>query len=213
MQAVEIVGRSSSHFTRVALIFAHELGVSFEFSPIYDMTQLDPKFYVGNPALKLPILRRQGSAVFGTENICRTLADLARAHERIVWPETLHADISRNAQELVWHCMAAQVQLVFGTAVNKLPADNTYFTKARAGFEGGLQWLDRNLQDALRLLPASREFSLFEVTLFCLIDHLGFRSTLPVAPYKSLLRFAEAFSVRPSAQRTMYRFDAPPVAP
>jgi hypothetical protein len=60
MSTVQIIGRSSSHFTRVALVFAHELGVPFELVPIYDMTEVDPAVYAGNPALKLPTLRRSG---------------------------------------------------------------------------------------------------------------------------------------------------------
>lgn len=209
LSTIQIFGRSSSHFTRVTLIFAHELGVSFEFVPIYDITGTDSAVYAGNPALKMPTLRRAGSLVFGAENICRTLADLADAKMRIVWPEELREDVSRNAQELVWHGMAAQVQLVFGTIIGKLPVDTMYFSKGRAGFEGALRWLNDNLIAALRALPSERELSLFEVTLFCLMDHLTFRSTLPVEPYPTLLRFTRDFAARPSAQRTIYRFDSP----
>jgi hypothetical protein len=63
--------------------------------------------------------------------------------------------------------------------------------------------------EILGALPA-RDISLFEVSLFCLIEHLAFRDTLPVAPYPALLRFCERFAVRPSAQHTVYRFDASP---
>jgi hypothetical protein len=210
MNPLQIVGRSSSHFTRVPLIFAHELSVAFEFVPIYDMTQIDAAAYVGNPALKMPTMRRAGSLLFGAENICRALAELADPPRRIVWPEHLREDLARNAQELVWHGMAAQVQLVFGTSVSKLPVDNLYFVKIRAGFAGALRWLDENLADTLRALPPSRDLSLFEVTLFCLMEHLPFRSTLPTSPYPSLVQFAREFAVKPSAQRTAYRFDTPP---
>ena len=210
MSDVQIIGRSSSLFTRVPLIFAHELALSFELTAIYDMTKVDPAVYAGNPALKLPTLRRAGSMVFGAENICRALVDLAAARLRIVWPEELRDDLSRNAQELVWHGMAAQVQLVFGTCVARLPANNIFFAKGRAGFEGALRWLDQNLAGALRSLPAPRDLSLFEVTLFCLMEHLTFRSTLPVAPYPSLVRFTQEFALRPSAQRTTYHLDTLP---
>ena len=128
----------------------------------------------------------------------------------IVWPEQLKSDVSRNAQELVWHCMAAQVQLVFGTIFAKLPADNVYFTKGRAGFEGALRWLDEQLPQVLSALPGARKLSLFEVTLFCLVEHLRFRETLPVDSYPALLSFGREFAARPSAQRTPYRFDKPP---
>ncbi|MBS0364381.1 MAG: glutathione S-transferase N-terminal domain-containing protein [Proteobacteria bacterium] len=204
-----MIGRSSSLFTRVPLIFAHELAVPFELVPIHDMTEVDPAIYAGNPALKLPTLRRAGSLVFGAQNICRALQELGGSRRRIVWPEELRDDLSRNAQEMVWHGMAAQVQLVFGTLVGKLPADNIYFQKGRAGFEGALRWLDENLAGMLHAMPAQRDLSLFEVTLFCLVEHLVFRDTLPVAPYRSLVRFTREFAARPSAQLTAYRYDTP----
>jgi glutathione S-transferase len=208
MTTMQIIGRSSSLFTRVPLIFAHELGVPIELVPIHDMSKTDPEVYAGNPALKLPTLRRSGSLVFGAENICRALADAADSRQRIVWPEQLRDDVSRNAQEMVWHAMAAQVQLVFGTMIGKLPPENVYFAKGRAGFEGAVRWLNDHVDEALRALPSSRDLSLFEVTLLCLVDHLSFRATLPVDPYPALVRFARDFGARPSAQRTTYRFDA-----
>lgn len=207
--AVRILGRSSSLFTRVPLIFAEEIGIRYELEPIYDMTAMNPMIYGGSPALKLPSLRRGESLLFGSQNICRALAELSRTPLRIAWPEDLRDDLSRNAQELVWHAMGAQVQLVFGTIVAKLPADNVYFAKARAGFEGSLRWLEQRAAEILGALPA-RDISLFEVSLFCLIEHMSFRDTLPVEPYPALMRFSERFAVRPSAQHTVFRFDADP---
>jgi len=209
MSTVQIIGRRSSHFTRVPLMFAYELGVPFEFVPVYDMTSLDSAIYAGNPALKLPTLRRAGSLLFGAENICRALADLARARMHIVWPEQTSSDLARNAQELVWHGMGAEVTLIFGTVVGSLPADNIYFAKARQGFDGALQWLNSNLTSALRDLPSSRDLSVFEVTLFCLLDHIAFRGTMSLEPYPALTRFAQQFASHLSAQRTPYRFDSP----
>jgi glutathione S-transferase len=208
---LQIVGRTSSLFTRVPLIFAHELEVPLELVPIHDMLQTDSALFAGNPALKLPTLRREdGTVLFGAENICRALADTAASSRRIVWPEALRSDLSRNAQEMVWHAMAAQIQMVVGTMLGKLPADNVYFVKGRAGFEGALGWLDQNLTAAIGALPADRDLSLFEVALFCLVEHLGFRGTLPLEPYPALAAFARAFGERPSAKRTVYAFDAPP---
>lgn len=209
MNTVQIVGRSSSHFTRVPRIFAHELGVAVELLPVRDMTSEDAASYGGNPALKLPTLRTATGPVFGAENICRKLAALADATPGIVWPEQVRDDLTRNAQEMVWHGMSAQVQLIFGTMVGKLPADSLYFTKGREGFEGALRWLDGNLRQALDGLPAPRDLSLFEVTLFCLVEHIGFRATLPLDPYPSLRQFAHEFARRPSARHTEYRFDQP----
>lgn len=209
MSTLHIVGRSSSHFTRMPLIFAHELHVPFEFEPIYDMTQIGQEMYANNPALKLPILRRGDSVVFGAQNICRVIAETAPGSAHIVWPEDLHDDLSRNAQELVSHCMSAQVQFAFGIAINKLPADNLYFVKARAGMEGALGWLDANVSNAMGRIPP-HDLSFFEVSLFCLVEHLRFRTTVELQPYGALLRFADEFGRRPSAQQTPYRFDVPP---
>jgi len=208
MEAVQILGRSSSHYTRLPRIFAHELGVPYELVPILDITAVDPDVFAGNPALKLPILRRRGSALFGSENMCRALAELAGKQQRVVWPEQLRSDRARNAHELVSLVMAAQVQIVFGTVVNKLPADNPYFTKARSGLEGALRWLDANLATVRAEMP-DRDLSLFEVTLFCAFQHVRFRATTATEPYGALTTFEQEFGARPSAQATPYRFDAP----
>jgi glutathione S-transferase len=211
MSTLQIVGRRSSLFTRMALIFAEELGVAYELVPIYDMTVMGPEAYASNPALKLPILRRDQGALFGTQNICRAIAESAAAQMHdVVWPEHLNDDTSRNAQELVWHCMSAQVQIVFGTVICKLPADNVFFTKARAGLEGSLQWLDSHLDHALSALAASRKLSIFEVSLFCLIDHLAWRKTTSIDRFVKLAEFTRAYGARPAMQRTPYAFDVPP---
>lgn len=207
MAPVQIVGRSSSHFTRVTRIFALELGVNHELVPVYEPLAQDAATFGGNPTLKIPALKRGDSLLIGTENICRALAEQAGGRARIVWPEELTGDLSRNAQEMLWHSMAAQVQLAMGTLVAKLPADNAFFVKGRAGFEGALRWLDQNLEAVLGALPAPRALSLFEVALFCLVEHLTFRGTLPVAPYPALVAFAKAFGMRPSAQQTPFAFD------
>ena len=207
METCTLHGRSSSHYVRTVRILAHELGVPLQFTPVYDMTGLSPGSYAGHPAMKVPCLHVGGEPVFGTENICRTLARLSGRAAQVTWPEQL-ADITcGNAQELVWHCMAAQVQIVFGTVFAQLPADNLYFTKARAGFEGALAWLDAHVPHVLAELPPARTLSLFEVTLYCLVDHLAFRPSVPVAGYPALLRFKEGWSVRASAQATPYLLD------
>jgi glutathione S-transferase len=210
MAPVQLFGRRSSHFTRVTRIFAEELGVPYEIVPIYDMKQREPGPYSDNPALKLPTLRIGDDVIFGTENICRTLAEHAGWASGIVWPEQLSTALQRNAQELVWHCMAAQVQIVVGTLVGKLPSDNIYFQKALAGFDGALGWLDTHVEQVVASLPPSRKLSLFETTLFCLIEHLHFRQTLPVDRYSGLAKLAATFATRPSALRTPYEIDVRP---
>ncbi len=215
MTQVQLIGRSSSHFTRVTRMFAHELGVEFTLVPLYDMAELDPQLYADNPALKLPNLRVDGSSLFGTENICRRLEELAfavsgAATRRVIWPEQLRSDLSRNAQELVWHSMAAQVQLVVGLNLAKLPPENLFFAKARLGYRGALSWLDQHLAANLAALPANRDISLFEVTLFCLLEHIVFRPLLSLEPYPGLRAFAANYGVRPSALATSYQVDVLP---
>jgi len=201
-----LIGRSSSHFTRLVRLVAEELGVACTFAPLYDLTSRDPADYAGNPALKLPVLQLPEGPVFGAENICRALAGMAARPRRIVWTEQLPDLRARNAQELIWHGMSAQVQWVFGMQVAQLPADNIYFAKAGDGFRNALAWLDANLEAVLLSLPP-RDISLLEASLFCLVEHLTFRQTLATEPYRHLLAFADAFRTRPSAQRTCYAYD------
>ncbi len=203
-----ITGRSSSHFTRLARVFALELDVACEFAPVYDLASLEARDYAGNPALKLPVLTMHGATVFGAENICRVLAESAPTPRRIVWPEDMRDLQVRNAQELVWHGMQAQVQLGFGTQIAQLPADSIYFAKAAAGLRNALQWLDERLAAVIATLPP-RDLSVLEVSLFCLVEHLAFRATVPLAPYGRLAAFAREFGQRASARSTAYRFDVP----
>ena len=202
---LQIVGRTGSLFTRLPLIFAEELSVAYDLVAIKNLAAMEPDVYAGNPALRMPILRENDSVVFGAENICRAVAERAATPARIVWPEDLGDVLSRNAQELVWHCMATQVQILMGTHVGKLPRDNVFFAKARAGLEGGLGWLDEHAADVLAALPQQRNLSLFEVALYCLIEHLQFGPTVAVSNHASLLSFACQFGTRASAQRTAYR--------
>lgn len=207
-----IVGRSSSHFTRLVRVFAAELGVTCEFVPVYDLSSLDMSDYAGNPALKLPVLRMGEVAVFGAENICRVLAESASERHRVFWPEDMHDVQARNAQELVWHAMQAQVQLGFGTQIAKLPADSIYFAKAAAGLRNALAWLDERVPAVIDALPP-RDISMLEASLFCLVEHLAFRATISLVPYERLTAFAHAFGKRDSAQQTPYLFDTPPGMP
>jgi glutathione S-transferase len=210
MSSVCIVGRSSSHFTRLVRLFAFEMGMACEFAPVYDLSSLDVRNYAGNPALKLPVLRMDDIAIFGAENICRTLAELGPEPRSIVWTEDLRNAQARNAQELVWHAMQAQVQLAFGTQIAKLPVDSVYFVKADTGMQNTLEWLDQRVLDVIGELPP-HDVSMLEASLFCLLEHLEFRATVSLTSYEHLLEFARTFGRRPSAQHTPYVFDLPPV--
>lgn len=208
-----LVGRSTSHYTRVAAIVADELGLSVERRSVRDLASQDASLYGGNPALKLPVLVTPTGAVFGTENICRALVSRATTVRKVVFPEDVDDELARNAQELVWHAMSAQVQWVMGTRVCGLPSDNVYFVKCRLGLEASLGWLDQHLGAALAALPTQRDVSLFEVTLFCLVAHLDFRPSVSLAGYTALLRFAEGYGARPSCQRTPFRTGTTPILP
>lgn len=115
MTPLQIVGRRSSHFTRIARIFAEELGLTYELVPVYDMTERDPAIYAGNPALKLPILRTEVGVVFGTENICRALADRAQGSLQIVWPEQLRRNMDSEPP-----CSARRMSSTCGRSQRRL---------------------------------------------------------------------------------------------
>ncbi|MFO0560931.1 MAG: glutathione S-transferase family protein [Polyangiales bacterium] len=206
---VVLVGRSGSHFTRVATMVALELGVPFERQIVHDLLSVEPETYSGHPALKIPALRVGDSTLFGTENICRRLVELAgrEGDRRVALFEHARTDLLRNAQELVWHAMAVQVQLIVGVRFAKLPTDNVFFEKAHAGLAGSLGWLDTRLDRVLGELPSDRALSLFEIALFSLVEHMRFRTVLSVEPYDRLCEFARVFGARPSAQATPYRLD------
>jgi glutathione S-transferase len=205
--ALELVGRRTSHFTRLPLLLAHSLGVPCPLAPIRDLRDARPDTYAGNPALKLPVLRHGSETVFGSLNICRTLAahPAATPGALIIWPEDMHNLVARNAWELLWHGMHAQVQLAMGIAVCGLPHGNAYFEKARAGLLGVLDWLDQNLDGVLATLPEQRHISLFEAALFCLVEHLEVRPTVSITELDALHEFAATFGARDAARATAYR--------
>ena len=210
--SLRLTGRSGSHFTRVAKIVAHELAVPVELDVVHDILSVNIEDYAGHPAMKLPTLHVGDFPIFGTDNICRKLADIAgRASDpRVVLSHQVTSDLVRNAQELVWQAMAAQVQLVLGVRVGKLPVESNFFAKAKLGLLGSLTWLDERLDRVLLALPAPRDFSVFEVTLYCLIEHIVFRPTVPLDAFPTLRAFTAGFAARESAQRTAFGFDPAP---
>ena len=206
---LRVTGRSGSHFTRVVRIVAHELKLPLELDVVVDLMSLEVKDYGGHPAFKIPTLHIGDSALYGTDNICNRLVELAgRADDpRIVRSGHLTSDLLRSAQELVWHAMSVQVQLIIGVRIAKLPAENAFFVKARLGLHGALRWLDERLDLVLAALPSPRDLSVFEVSLFCLVEHVEFRPMVPLDDFPKLRAFAKQFGVRESAQLTPYRAD------
>lgn len=201
----EIIGRQSSHFTRVPRMVAAELDVACNFTPVRDLMSRDPQVFAGNPALKLPILRTSGDTVFGSVNICRALARLAGAEDRVFWPEQSDTALLMNAHELVAHAMTAQVDVIVHEIVEKRPPDNASL-KRRESLAGCLQWLDGRLDEILAALPDS-DVRIFEVQLFCLLSHLPFRNPMDLSGMPKLTAFEARLGERESAKATPYRFD------
>jgi glutathione S-transferase len=202
-----IVGRSSSHFTRVARMFAAELGVAYELVVVPDLTSLSAADYAGNPALRLPILKSPTGDWFGALNICRELARLSERSLRVVWPEHLDQPLLANAQELTLQAMATEVSLIMAQ-VSGVDANAPALEKQRASLANLTRWLDENVVAVLGELPAERDLSFLEVTLFCLVTHLRFRSVLPLVNHQRLEEFASTYGARESARSTPYHFDA-----
>lgn len=206
---VEIIGRQSSHYTRVVRMLALELGIDASLAPIFDLMGTDPATYAGNPALKLPALRVGDDTVWGSLNACRLLARQVDGGEaRVFWPEEARTPLLMNAHEVVAHAMAAQVEVVFHEIVSKRPPDATS-RKRRESLLGCLAWLDAHL-DAIRAQLPSERIALLDLMLYCLLEHLPFRNPVDLSGLPALTAFVADFGARGSARATPYRFDAPP---
>jgi glutathione S-transferase len=203
---VRIIGRSSSHFTRTVRVFAHECGVSYAWQPLFDLMSRSESDYGGNPALKLPVLETPEGAWFGALNICRELERRAQAPVRVVWPEEVTDRSATNAQELVLQGMSTEVALIMRGLPDAETA-NAADAKARASLENSLAWLDQQLPAALQALPADRTLSFLEVSSYCFIRHLDFRSVMDTARFANLRGFCDGYGDRPSFRETEYRFD------
>jgi glutathione S-transferase len=201
-----LVGRSSSHFTRIARIFALELGVGHTFQPVFDLTSLDLVVYAGNPALKIPILVDERGPLFGSENVCRELVRRSGRGSSVVLRGDVHERVVANAEELTLHVMSSEVTLIMA----KMAGDaNAAPPKVRRSIENSLGYLDEHLDAVLAALPADRALSFVEVALFCVFTHLPFRQVMDVAPWARLAAFCRRFGERESARGTEYRFDKP----
>jgi glutathione S-transferase len=209
LDGLTLVGRSSSHFTRTARLFALELGVPHTFQPVYDITELDAGAYAGNPALKVPILVDADGPLYGTENICRELARRAKAGDRVVLRGAVADRLVANAEELVLHAMSTDVILIMTSIADKSAPPPA---KPRQSLENALAFLDAKLDRVLAALPPTRTLSFFEAALFSVVRHLPFRKLLDVSGYANLQSFCAAFGDRTAARETEYRFDVRPAA-
>lgn len=201
---VILVGRSSSHFTRLARIFATELGVPYSFRVVRDLLDREQTTYAGNPALKVPILILDGQSHFGSLGICRRLAE-QHPTASVEWPEDLATLDDRNASEVVMQAMATEVSQIMASRGGVDPA-SAYAAKLDESLRGSLSWLESYL--ARRSTPEpSRSLRFLDVALFCLVSHLKFRDAIDLAQFPHLDCFIAAFSTRESAQATEYRYD------
>lgn len=203
MGELVLQGRSSSHFTRVARIFALELEVPHTFRVVLDITSLDTAGYADNPALKVPVLIDEQGSLFGTENICRELARRSSKAARCVLRGASNDRLIANTEELVLHVMSAEVNII----VAKLAGNAVVPAKVTSSIENSLDYLDDRLEALLARLPADRSISFVEVALFCVVTHLPFREVLDTSRWKRLAAFVEHFGERASARATEYRFD------
>jgi glutathione S-transferase len=201
-----IIGRSSSSFTRVARIFAAELGLDYGLEIVRNLESVNPEDYGGNPALKVPSLRAAQLTWFGALNMCRELVRLAERRLRVVWPEALDAPLLGNMQELVLQAMSTEVGLIMSGIAGQ-PSDTPHRLKMKRSLENTMSWLDAHLRTARAALPPDRDLSYLEVTLFCLVAHLDFRKVLATAPYAELTAFRDDFAERQASKRTEYQFD------
>ena len=203
-----LIGRSSSSFTRVARIFAAELGVDYDFEVLRNLQTLDMASYGGNPALKIPSLRTRTATWFGAQNVCRELERIAGRKLRVVWSESFDEPLLANAHELVMHGMSTNVNVIM-SGMAAAEADAAHRTKMEQSLRNTLTWLDTRMDAVLAALPVARDLSFLEVCLYCLVTHLDFRNVLPTAPYPELVAFAQDFGQRNSCQATPFRFDTP----
>jgi glutathione S-transferase len=203
-----LTGRSSSHFTRVARIYAAELEVPHDFHVVHAIASTTPGVFADNPALRVPSLSTPEGTWFGSLNVCRELARRSPVDALLVWPEDLSEPLTANAQELTLEGMSAEVTVVMGRLAG-LSDEHPALEKPFARFRGAAAWLEANLEGALARLP-ERRLSFLEVSAFCFVTHLEFRELAKLDPFPKLRAFAAAFAARSAAERTPYRFDPPP---
>jgi glutathione S-transferase len=201
-----LIGRSSSHFTRIARIFASELRVACSFQVVRDLLSGNAEDYGGNPALRIPVLKTDTGNWFGALPVSRELWRRSSTRPRVAWPEALETPLLSNMQELTLQAMATEVTLVMEKMAGA-GEGTAHATKLRKALLQMMAWLEEHVDPALAALPTGRDLSYLEVSLYCLVTHLEFRDVLPTAPYVALNRFCQRFAERPSAKETAFRFD------
>ncbi len=208
--ALTLVGRHSSHYTRIVSIYATELAVECAFQPVLDIGSTDAHVFGENPLLRVPSLTTPEGTWFGSLNACRELARRSTAGVPLIWPEDHATPLGANAQEITTDAMVSGVVIVTGRLC-ALADDAPSLVKPFARLRGAVAWLEANLDAALAPLP-ERRLSFLEVSAFCMLTHLGFRQLLSLEDRPRLTAFCQRFGARPSALASGYYFD-PPSAP
>ncbi len=207
MNDLVLVGRSSSHFTRFARIFAIEAECDFEFELLENLASSDIDYYSGNPSLTIPVLLVDGKPLLGSVNICRKFAELSGNRNHYSLPEDfIGRRLLQNSHELVMTGMSTQVTIVFSTLFAGISKDNDLVKKSHARLNGLLAWMNLNLGEVLAQLPADG-LSTIEAALFCLLEHIEFRSTEGIVIGEDLQKFVTEFGERKSAKSTKYKMD------
>ncbi len=202
MSATLIIGRSSSHFTRIVRIFAIEMDIDHAFQIVRDLTSNDVVNYAGNPALKVPVLQNTRGSWFGALPICRELQRQSSRSLNILWPEQCRDSVQSNAQELVLQAMATEVNLIMANLSGNTLATSS---KLQTSLRAMMSWLDEHSTDALTLPP--HDLSFFEISLFCLLEHLEFRQILDVSGYVQLMTFRQQYAQRAACMATAFKYD------
>lgn len=204
MTDLVLIGRSSSHFSRITRLFALELGVPFTFRPLFDLTSVDLDSYAGNPALKIPVLIDEEGSLFGTENICRAIVRRSGRASEVVQRGEHPSRLVQNVEETTLNVMTTEVAIIMGRMGGAAPT-----VKLQRSLDNALRFLDDHVDAALEALPAARALSFLEAALFAVATHLPFREVSDVSSYVRIAAFVTEFGQRASAQRTTYHFDAP----
>ena len=208
MTELSLIGRSSSHFTRIAKIFAHELGVRYEFRIVHEIGSTRVRDFGDNPTLRVPSLRSGTDTWFGSLNVCRELARRATVPHTILWPEDVRESLASNAQELVLETMASEVTVVMAR-MSGIAGDHPFMNKPFARIRASVEWLDAELMGVFSRLPP-HSLGFLEVSAFCLCKHLEFREILSIQDRPNLVAFCKEFERRPSAVHTEFHFDPEP---
>jgi len=206
MTALTLIGRSSSHYTRIVRMIAAELGVELAFEPVFDIKSTDERTF-DNPLLTVPSLRTSEGTWFGSQAACREVARRASSTAGLLWPEDVTTLTATNAQEVTLSAMSTGVIIVMSRSTG-IADTEPLLVKPFARLRAAIAWLESSFDAAVRELP-ERRLSYLEVSAFCFLTHVVFRELGTLEACPKLAAFCDEYGARASAQATPYRFDQP----